>query len=128
MGCWRKAGSSTRSSKCLSYHTQMHTHNVTDTFPQTAMMSQANSGRKLLASSQPLFSSNVLLSRLHPPYTAHIFPSCILPPSVSTSLGFPSFPSFLYAALCFYHLMLVVLFTWKGTGKDARREHETEQK
>lgn len=109
-------------------HTNAHAQCYWHISPDSHDDSQANSGRKLLASSQPLFSSNVLLSRLHPPYTAHIFPSCILPPSVSTSLGFPSFPSFLYAALCFYHLMLVVLFTWKGTGKDARREHETEQK
>ena len=56
-GCLGEAGISNRS-KCLSYHTHMHKHNVTDTFPQTAMMNQADSCRKLLASSQPHFSSN----------------------------------------------------------------------
>lgn len=64
--CWKKAGSS---SKYLSYHAHMHTHNVTDIFPPTAMMSQADSCRKLLASSQPHFSSNGFLSQLHPPHS-----------------------------------------------------------
>ncbi len=74
------------SSKCLSYHTHMHTHNVTDTFPPTAMMSQVDSCRKLLASSQPHFSTNGFLSQLHPPRTPDICLPRILPSPMSTSL------------------------------------------
>lgn len=97
-GCWKrvmkeKAGSSSSSSssECLSYHTHMHTHNVTDTFPLTAMMSQADSCRKLLASSHPHFSSNRFLSQLHPPHASDICLPHIhsLPLSVSTAFWCP---------------------------------------
>lgn len=109
----RKAGSS--SSKCLSYHTHMHTHNVTDTFPPTAMMSQADSCRKLLASSQPHFSSNGFLSQLHPPLTPDICQLRIL--HFYIPLVFPlSLPSFPHPSL-FLSLNVGCALSMKGQRK-----------
>lgn len=87
-GCWRRAGGS--SSECLSYHTHVHMHNVTDTFPPTAMMSQGNSCRKLLASPNPtsaqmdFYLSSILLVPLISACLAFLHPPCL------HSFGVPS--------------------------------------
>lgn len=111
------------------YHI-MHTHNVTDTFPRTAMMSQADSCRKLLASSQPHFSSNGFLSLLHPPHTPDICLPRILPSSMCTSLwcSLSSSPPSSQPSLRFYHFNGGCARSVKGQRKRWKGENETHKK
>lgn len=88
-------------------------------------MSQADSCRKLLASFQPHFSSDGFLSPLHLLHFPDICLPRILPSSMCSSLGVPSFPPLFPPTCstilsCNHGLACSMTGLWKNNGMNMR--------